>query len=247
MANYKNPVLKKGKHTITSPFGPRVIFGKKQTHTGIDFVGANNAIDDIIAFAEGKVTISKYSTTAGEYVQIDHGNNIYTRYLHMENGSRKVRVGAKVKKGQVLGRMGSTGNSTGPHLHFDININGTYVDPEPYLKGTKTFKKAKIKKDKNVLNWQKAAKKDKFIIKADGFWGEESETVASKAICKKRDNEYRYKNLTKIVQKAVGVKADGKFGSATEKAVKKYQKLLGLNADGIVGLNTWKKILGIKS
>lgn len=245
MSTYKNPVLKKGKHKVTSPFGMRTIFGKKQMHKGIDLVGKNNTLDDIIAFADGTVTISKLSDSAGEYVQIDHGNNIYTRYLHMESGSRKVKVGAKVKKGQVLGRMGSTGNSTGAHLHFDININGSYVDPEPYLEGTKAFTNSKTKKDKTVLNWQKAAKKDKFVIATDGIWGKECEKIASKAVCKNRDNEFRYKNLTKIVQKAVGAKVDGKFGSGTEKAVKEYQRKNRLTADGCVGLNTWKKILNV--
>lgn len=246
MKTYKNPVLKKGKHKITSPYGMRTIFGSKQMHKGIDLVGNNSTLDYIIAYADGKVTISKYSNSAGEYVQIDHGNNIYTRYLHMKKNSRKVKVGDKVKRGQVLGYMGSTGNSTGAHLHFDININGAYVDPEPYLEGTKTFANSKIKKDKNVLNWQKAAKKDKFVIATDGIWGNECEKIASKAICKNRDNEFRYKNLTKIVQKAVGVKADGKFGIGTEKAVKAYQKKNNITADGCVGLTTWKKILNIK-
>ena len=104
------------------------------------------------------------------------------------------------------------------------------------------------KKENKVLTWQKAAIKDGFdFVKhgADGTWGAECETVAKKAICKKRVT-YKYKNLTKLVQKAIGVKADGKFGADTKNAVINYQKKHGLTADGAVGLATWKKILGVK-
>ena len=249
MKTYKNPVLKDGKHIITSPYGPRVIFGKKQMHTGIDFVGAGNTLDDIVAFDAGTVTISKYSSTAGEYVQINHGDGIYTRYLHMKKGSRKVKVGDKVKKGQILGYMGDTGRVTGAHLHFDISINGSYVDPEPYLIGTKSINKPKTAVDNNITKWQKAAIADGFKFPksgADGKWGSECESVAKRAICKKQLVGYKYKNLTKIVQKAVGVSVDGKFGNGTKKAVIAYQKKKKLTADGCVGLATWKKILNVK-
>lgn len=104
------------------------------------------------------------------------------------------------------------------------------------------------KKENKVLTWQKAAIKDGFKFPkhgADGAWGDECVSVAKKAICKKRLT-YKYKNLTKIVQKAVGVEEDGKFGADTKKAVEKYQKLLGIKANGVVELDTWKKILGVK-
>lgn len=99
----------------------------------------------------------------------------------------------------------------------------------------------------SVREWQKAAIADGFKFPkygADGKWGAECESVAKEAICKKRLT-YKYKNLTKIVQKAVGVKVDGKFGNDTKNAVIKWQKLMGLTADGDVGINTWKKILGV--
>ena len=104
------------------------------------------------------------------------------------------------------------------------------------------------KKENKILEWQKAAIKDGFKFEkygADGKWGGECEEVAKKAVCKKRLT-YKYKNLTKIIQYAVGVDVDGKFGAGTKKAVTQYQKLLGLNPDGAVGLDTWKKILGVK-
>lgn len=124
---------------------------------------------------------------------------------------------------------------------------------EVIVKKAKLKKKATVtdinvsRKENKVLAWQKAAIKDGFKFPkhgADGDWGDECVTVAKKAICKKRLT-YKYKNLTKLVQKAVGVEDDGKFGASTKKAVEKYQKLLGLKADGVVGLGTWKKILGV--
>lgn len=98
-----------------------------------------------------------------------------------------------------------------------------------------------------VRTWQNAAIADGYIFAsgADGFWGSECETVATKAICKRYAVGYKNKNLTKIVQYAVGVSIDGKFGKGTEAAVKKFQTENGLKSDGIVGHDTWKKILGV--
>jgi peptidoglycan hydrolase-like protein with peptidoglycan-binding domain len=99
-----------------------------------------------------------------------------------------------------------------------------------------------------VLEWQKAAIADGFKFPkygADGTFGNECIAVAKKAIVKKRI-VYKYKNLTKLVQIAVGVDADGLCGPKTVEAIKKYQLANSLLADGEVGLNTWKKILGIR-
>ena len=116
-------------------------------------------------------------------------------------------------------------------------------------------KKAALKKKANSVSyenkiyfWQKAAIKDGFKFSkygADGKWGSECEKVAQKAVCKKRLT-YKYKNLTKLVQEAVGVTADGKFGLKTKTAVMAFQIKNKLLADGIVGLESWKKILGVK-
>ena len=100
----------------------------------------------------------------------------------------------------------------------------------------------------SVWDWQKAAVKDGFSFPkygCDGEWGAECESVAKKAVCKKR-LVYTNKNLTKIVQRIVGVVDDGLFGSATKEAVKAWQKAKGLTADGAVGINTWKAMLGVK-
>ena len=100
----------------------------------------------------------------------------------------------------------------------------------------------------SVSEWQKAAVADGFKFPkygCDGKWGSECEAVAKQAVCKKR-LIYKYKNLTKIIQEAVSVDVDGKFGNDTKNAVIKWQKFMGLIADGVVGYNTWKKILGVK-
>ena len=127
---------------------------------------------------------------------------------------------------------------------YDLTYNRIYgygrpkYDVEPVKTTTKANK---------VKEWQEAAIKDGYKFPkygADGAWGSECESIAKKAICKKQ-LIYKNKNLTKIVQKAVGVTADGLFGAATRSAVIAYQKKKGLVADGVVGLNTWKKILGV--
>lgn len=99
-----------------------------------------------------------------------------------------------------------------------------------------------------VLEWQKAAIADGFKFPeygADGKWGAECEGVAIKAVVKKRLIGYKYPNLTGIVQEAVGAEVDGKCGKDTDTAIREYQKAHGLTVDGCVGLNTWKKILGV--
>ena len=123
-----------GSRRITSYYGYR---GSAATggvgssnHRGIDIGGVGYSTP-ITAAASGVVTISMYSSSAGNYVAISHGNGVVTQYMHMS--SRSVSVGDTVSQGQQVGISGSTGNSTGPHLHFGVMINGSYVDPLNYL------------------------------------------------------------------------------------------------------------------
>ena len=116
---------------ITSPFGWRVhpIFGTQRLHTGID-IGADYG--DTVRAADGGVIIhSDWMGGYGNAVIIDHGNGISTLYAH--NSQLLVSEGQTVAKGQAISRVGSTGYSTGPHLHFEVRQNGTPVNPLNFL------------------------------------------------------------------------------------------------------------------
>lgn len=116
---------------ITSGFGGRSspTEGASSNHKGID-IGASSG-SDIVAAADGTVTISTYSYSAGNYIMINHGGGVSTVYMHCSK--LLVSVGETVKKGQVIAKVGSTGYSTGPHLHFGVRVNGAYVNPSQYV------------------------------------------------------------------------------------------------------------------
>ena len=86
---------------------------------------------EIYAAADGKVTLAKYSKTYGDYIIVEHKNGYSTVYAHLNKYS--VKLGDMVKKGQVVGLTGTTGRSTGPHLHYEVRIKGTPVNPAGYL------------------------------------------------------------------------------------------------------------------
>ena len=116
---------------ITSGFGPRVhpIYGDSRMHTGIDFGAAMGTA--IRAAGAGTVVSAGPRGGYGNVIILDHGNSLATLYAHQS--ALLVGVGARVAKGQVIGRVGSTGFSTGPHLHFEVRRNGVPVDPLAYL------------------------------------------------------------------------------------------------------------------
>ena len=118
---------------VTSDYGTRVSprSGASSNHKGID-IGAS-AGADIIAAADGTVTAASYSSAAGNYVMIDHGGGLYTVYMHAS--SLLVSPGQTVSAGDVIAKVGSTGISTGSHLHFGVSLNGSYVSPWSYLGG----------------------------------------------------------------------------------------------------------------
>ena len=121
-----------GNTRITSKFGMRFhpVLKYNKLHTGVD-VGAPKGAK-IVAANSGTVITSTYNAAYGNYVMVDHGGNMVTLYAHMS--SRSVKKGDVVKKGQQLGLVGSTGYSTGPHLHFEVIKSGKYVDPMSYFK-----------------------------------------------------------------------------------------------------------------
>ena len=119
-------------YTLTSPFGMRVhpVLGYTRMHNGVDMACASGT--PIYAAKSGKVTVASYQAGgAGNYVSINHGDGFSSIYMHMTRYI--VSAGQYVNAGQVIGYVGSTGISTGPHLHFGISYNGTYVNPMDYL------------------------------------------------------------------------------------------------------------------
>ncbi|CAM4168956.1 peptidoglycan DD-metalloendopeptidase family protein [Paenibacillus alkaliterrae] len=117
---------------VTSLFGIRKDpFTRRATyHNGLDIGGKTG--DPVYAAADGTVTLSQRDRILGINVLIDHGQGIQTRYLHLNK--RLVESGDKVAKGQLIGELGSTGRSTGPHLHYEVSVNGKNVNPKPYIK-----------------------------------------------------------------------------------------------------------------
>ena len=116
---------------ITSSFGDREspTEGASSNHKGVD-IGASTG-SDILAAAGGQVVISTYSYSAGNYIMIDHGGGVSTVYMHCSE--LLAQAGDEVSQGQVIARVGSTGYSTGPHLHFGIRSGGSYVNPLSYV------------------------------------------------------------------------------------------------------------------
>ncbi|MNT50412.1 Murein DD-endopeptidase MepM [compost metagenome] len=101
----------------------------KKLHTGTDFAVSQGT--DVHAADSGNVIVAEWWNGYGNCVIIDHGNNIWTLYGHLSKIN--VQKGDNVKRGEVIAESGNTGASTGPHLHFEVRVNGTPVDPMPYL------------------------------------------------------------------------------------------------------------------
>ena len=116
---------------VTSAFGMREhpLFGDERPHSGIDISGS--AGSEVLAADSGTVAVATYSSSYGNYVTIYHSNGDYTLYAHMS--SLAVTAGQNVTQGDVIGYVGSTGWANGPHLHFEIRVNGSTVDPLSYF------------------------------------------------------------------------------------------------------------------
>jgi len=119
---------------LSSGYGMRThpVLGGTRRHNGVDLAAAHGT--PVYATADGLVGKAEYWGSYGNYVQIEHGGELQTRYAHLS--SYTVRMGDLVHKGDLVGYIGSTGRSTGPHLHYEVRVAGQPVDPRPYMVAT---------------------------------------------------------------------------------------------------------------
>jgi len=116
---------------LTSDFGMRThpVLGGRRSHKGVDLSAPTGT--PIYATADGYISKAEWFSSYGKYVSIEHGANLQTRFAHMSDIA--VTAGSRVKKGDIIGYVGSTGRSTGPHLHYEVRIDGKAVNPVPYM------------------------------------------------------------------------------------------------------------------
>lgn len=205
-------------YKITSRYGMRTLNGETKMHSGIDLVAktsaGKSAADYIMAHTGGVVSDVGYDESAGNYVKIKVADNTTMVYYHLK-ATCSLKKGAAVKRGDKLGYMGSTGNSTGAHLHWGIKYNGEWIDPAPYL-------------DRDYAEPCKTVNVELPVLKR-GLKSESVKTLQFLLLA----NGY-----------GVGTSgADGSFGAKTEAALKSYQADHGLEADGSCGKKTWAKVV----
>lgn len=127
----RTPSIYPAKGTLTSMFGSRKspFTGKSEFHKGVDIAAKRGTA--VVAPADGRITMARYNGSYGKMMVIDHGYGVVTRYAHLSKFLKK--NGESVKRGQEIARIGNTGRSTGPHLHYEVRLNGMPVDPQNYF------------------------------------------------------------------------------------------------------------------
>lgn len=117
--------------TLTSGYGMRdhPILRQRRSHKGVDLAAPSGT--PVYATADGVISMAQWFSSYGKYVQIEHGAEMQTRYAHLS--SYTVNAGDRVSKGELIGYVGSTGRSTGPHLHYEVRVAGDAVNPVPYM------------------------------------------------------------------------------------------------------------------
>ncbi|MEO6552484.1 MAG: M23 family metallopeptidase [Croceibacterium sp.] len=123
-----------GRATLTSNFGMRMhpVLGGRRKHEGIDLAAPTGT--PVYAPADGLVAMASWYSSYGNFIEIEHGDAVETRYGHLS--AYAVAAGQQVHKGDLIGYVGTTGRSTGPHLHYEVRVAGAAVDPMPYLAET---------------------------------------------------------------------------------------------------------------
>ena len=224
-------------------------------HGGVDLTGFNgqyNVIDWIVAHSEGVVVgietqiVGYLDGSYGNYVLLKHPNGYYTMYAHLEYGTVKVKYGESVKKGQVLGLMGSSGHSFGSHLHWELRSPaGVCIDPAPYLNadlpGMKPYKPLKVNGVWNKATTKRLQKifgttKDGIVSDQDKKLKELFPTATSWKFVKKPTVG---SSLIKAMQKWLKIK---QTGVADKKFIRALQKKAGVTQTGILDKATVKKL-----
>lgn len=216
---------------ISSKFGYRVhpITGVRSLHGGTDIAAATGTT--VAAVTDGTVVVVSRNDLAGNYINIQHADGIKSRYLHLSK--TLVRVGQKVKVGQKIGEVGATGRVTGAHTHLEIHVNGTKVDPQPFLR------------DRGVI----VGSKEKVKPKASG-----GIDVAKLPIIRAgAKNTHVGIMQGALIARGFSVGkygVDKSNGPATQKAVNAYQKKYpstGTNnkPDNTCGPKMWAHLLGV--
>ena len=216
------------KYRICSRFGPRTLRGVPGFHSGIDLVartksGADRS-DVIMAHTGGVVDGCGYEAAGGNYVRIRVSERTTMSYCHFRD-PLPWKKGDKVEAGTVLGMMGSTGNSTGDHLHWGIKRDGQWIDPEPYLDTDYTEESSAPAPEEPKIQTCTVTLP---IIRL----GDTGETVRS------------MQTLLALRGFPCGDSgADGIFGSETKKALESFQASVGLESDAVCGPLTWTELV----
>src|SRR5690625_1313387 len=193
-------------------------------HNGTDIAAATGT--PVKAAAAGTVAVT-WNSLAGNKILVTHAGGIVTTYHHLSAVS--VKNGQKVKAGQTIGKVGSTGSATGPHLHFEVHRHGTRIDPQPFMrsKGVNLGTDKPIKTNSGGID---VAKLPLVSLKHN------ARSVAAG----------RVQGLLVASGYSVGKHGvDKVWGKDSDKALKRFQKAKKLTPDGVAGKNTWPALLGI--
>lgn len=241
LMNLKHNILKEGKHYLTSDYKTRN--SNRASHNGMDFVG-EHGIDDIIAYDTGVVNFIGYDSRSGHWISIKT-NDFEHRYFHLDGAKIYVKKGDKVTKGQVIAKMGKSGNATNYNLHFAINKKG-YVDPLPYLMQEDTTN--------NFTTFVRDLQ-ESIGANIDDIAGPDTlaktPTIATNINYNHPAVKVLQTYLASLGYNLGRFGIDGKFGPDMKNVIKQYQKdvvkLKGSNIDGklTAKMYTWQKLLNL--